>query len=114
MDLMLVWPRRYCPSCGGVARRIIAPVNPKAAILAVSSELAGWAGLLVGALVASALGTATGAAVGIGVGGALYAAWFAAIIRFERKSVVCECMDCKHQLPLGEFLRSSNATRGPS
>jgi hypothetical protein len=114
MDLMRVWPRRYCPSCGGVARRIGGPVNPTGAVLAVSSELAGWGGLLIGALVASALGTATGVTVGIGVGGALYAAWFAAIVRFERKNVVCECMDCKRQLPLGEFSRSSNASRRPS
>ena len=89
-------------------------MNPTGAVLAVSSELAGWAGLLVGAIVASALGTATGVAVGIGVGTALYAGWFAAIIRFERKHVVCECMDCKRQLPLGQFLRRSNAKRTTS
>lgn len=111
---MRVWPRRYCPSCGGTARRIVAPVNPTDAVLAVSSELAGWGGLLVGAIVASALGTATGVTVGIGVGTVLYGAWFAAIIRFERKHVVCECVDCKKQLPLGQFLRSSNAKRAPS
>lgn len=114
MDLMRVWPRRYCPSCGGIARRTYAPVNSTGAVLAVSSELAGWAGLLVGAIVASAFGTATGVAVGVGVGAALYAGWFAAIVRFERKHVVCECMDCKQQLQLGQFLRSSNAKRTPS
>ena len=114
MDLMRVWPKRYCPACGGTARRIIAPINPRGAVLAVSSELAGWGGLLVGAIVASALGTATGVAVGIGVGTVLYAGWFVAIIRFERKNVVCECVDCKKQLPLGQFLRRSNAKRAPS
>jgi len=114
MDLMRVWPRRHCPSCGGIARRTHGPVNPTGAVLAVSSELAGWAGLLVGAIVASALGTATGVAVGIGVGTALDAGWFAVIIRFERKHVICECMDCKRQLPLGQFLRRSNAKRTTS
>lgn len=113
MNFMRVWPTRYCPDCNGVAIRYNNPVElePRLGLLLGGGELPIWIGLSVGFLVGSAAGMAAGVTVGLAVGMGLFALMILAIVRLQRKHLICECEACGKQYPFAQLLKRRNNAR---
>ena len=109
MDLMRVWPSRYCPACGGlvrVARRGYQYTQSWRVGIASSGELVGVlaivAGGSVGGVVGHFLGALLGFLVGVSVGLGVLCAVAAFLIRSEKEGLVCQCSDCHKQFTYGQ------------
>jgi hypothetical protein len=118
MNLLRIRPARYCPVCGGTARRTndpTIPPDPKLMSLAASGEVPVWLGLLVGAAIGSVFGSFAGIVAGVIVGAAVAAALIRSIFSLEQRRLVYECSNCKRRFPLSEFLwRKPNDLHTPS
>jgi hypothetical protein len=113
MNLLRVWPKRYCPVCGGPALRANNPLHSELRLgfLAGSGELPVWVGLGAGVLLATVFGKVVGIAAGIAVVLALCAFWGVAIVRLQRRHLVCECEDCQRVFRFEQLLKSRSVSR---
>ena len=111
MNLLRVWPKRYCPVCSGPALRANNPLHGelRLGLLAGSGELPVWVGLGAGILIATAFGKVAGIAVGVAVMLALCAFWATAIVRLQRKHLVCECENCRRVFPFEQLHKKRSA-----
>src|SRR5512133_3273361 len=103
MDPLRIRPTRYCPVCGGTARRAdnsAVPPDPKLLSLAVSGEVPVWLGLVAGAVIGSVFGNFAGIMAGVIVGAATAAALIRSIFSLEHRRVICECSACKRRFRL--------------
>ena len=107
MDPLRIRPTRYCPVCGGTARRIDdspIPPDPKLLTLAATGEVPVWLGLLAGVVIGSVFGKYAGIVSGVVVGASVAVALIRSIFSLEHQRVICECSTCRRRLPLSEFL----------
>lgn len=107
MDPLRIRPARYCPVCGGAARKVEdlpIPPDPKLLTLAASGEIPVWLGLLAGVVIGSVFGKFAGILAGVVVGASVAVALIRSIFSLEHRRVTCECATCKRRFPLSEFL----------
>ena len=88
--------------------------EPMYGVLVGSAELTVWLGLAAGAGVAHFFGTGLGFIVGFAVGFVLFAVWFTASARLEKRGLVCECAECHKQFRHDQLqVRSQREIRRP-
>ena len=115
MNLLRIWPGRFCPACGGRVVRFnnLLEREPRLQLLAGAGELPAWLGLGVGAIAVAVLGMSAGVAIGVVVAVGLLVVLVAAAVRLERRSLLCQCEACSRTFPFAHTLRkpgtSSNA-----
>lgn len=102
-----VYPMRYCPSCGGKAKHCAKTTNS-----AVLSDFAGvalvefsiWAAIGIAILF---FGHQLSAAITLLIVFGIVIIAIVVAVHWERNNRICECNDCKLQLPLRKFLKNN-------
>lgn len=96
MDLMRIWPTRYCPRCGSAVLRANNPTehDERLAILVCTGELPVWIGLFIGLAVSGIVGRSLGFLAGALVALGLVIVWIAVILKLETRKLRCWCKEC--------------------